>query len=275
MTAALLLLAAAFAQPASPPPAPPAAKPPQVATDVAPPIEPLRIPGEISAAIMPYMTCMLASRGNNVVADPSDPRPPGVAVASDCSAQRADSARRANEMLRSAHRMNAGRRQAFIEQALGDIDRHFLPNGPVPSRPAGAMGSIDIPYQAIEPYSVYTGCVGDHFAADPRRDDASPANVRQANLDAVAACRDVRTQQLARAVAAQTDIRMYGSAEAARAAVRSAFDRFDRDYQIETIETPSQNKQGKDPAAAAPLAAPNSPSCGPSQGEALPQATGR
>jgi hypothetical protein len=98
---------------------------------------------------------------------------------------------------------------------------------------------IDVPYQAIPAYMAYTQCVADHLGESGRARGADPSEVRQANSAALAACHDVRAEQLARALAAQTDNRVYGSADGARAAVRRACDRFDSDYQVETVETPA------------------------------------
>jgi hypothetical protein len=95
------------------------------------------------------------------------------------------------------------------------------------------MSPIDIPYQAIPFFRAYSDCVTDRFHDDERRRGGDLAQVRQANLDAIAACREVRGQQLERALAAQTDMRLYRHPANARAAVREAFDRFDRDFQVE------------------------------------------
>jgi hypothetical protein len=107
------------------------------------------------------------------------------------------------------------------------------------------MSPIDIPYQAIPSFMVYSDCVSGHFHDDERRRSGDVAQVRQANLDAIAACREVRAAQLERALAAQTDIRLYRSPANARAAVREAFDRFDRDFQVEptgaAAEAPKEN----------------------------------
>jgi hypothetical protein len=95
------------------------------------------------------------------------------------------------------------------------------------------MSSINIPYQAIPAFTVYSDCVTDHFHDDERRRSGDTAQVRQANLGAIAACREVRATQLERALAAQTDMRLYRNPANARAEVREAFDRFDRDFQVE------------------------------------------
>ncbi|HKR23965.1 MAG TPA: hypothetical protein VJS15_01800 [Allosphingosinicella sp.] len=93
---------------------------------------------------------------------------------------------------------------------------------------------IDVPYQIMPAFQTYTACVGNHFTADTRADSDDPAEIRQANIDAIAACREVRAEQLARSLDLQTDFRLYRSREEGRAAVRRAFDRFDRDYEIAT-----------------------------------------
>lgn len=96
------------------------------------------------------------------------------------------------------------------------------------------MSPIDVPYQAMEAYQAYTSCVGSRFVNDPRI-DGEPGEVRQAHLDAVAACRETREEQLRRALRVVTDYRPYGGSEVrAKAAVRRAFDRFDRDVLIES-----------------------------------------
>ena len=105
------------------------------------------------------------------------------------------------------------------------------------------MSPIDIPYQAIGAYQVYTSCVGGHFVDDPRVDSDDPAEVRQANADAVAACRTVREEQLRRALRLMTDYRPYGGSEArAEAALRRALDRFDTDLLVEQIGQTPTNK---------------------------------
>jgi hypothetical protein len=101
--------------------------------------------------------------------------------------------------------------------------------------PPTDMPSIDVPYQIMPAFRTYTACVGDHFTADGRAGSDDPDEARQANIDAIAACREVRAEQLARALELQTDFRLYRNREEGRAAVRRAFDRFDDDYQVETV----------------------------------------
>jgi hypothetical protein len=122
------------------------------------------------------------------------------------------------------------------------IARGFLLAGALASAPPGPdrLRSIDVPYQAIPIYMVYTQCVSDHVDSDNRARSADSSQVRQANADALDACRDVRERQLALALAAQTDTRIYRTVDEARAAVRRAFDRFDGDYRIETRGAPAR-----------------------------------
>jgi hypothetical protein len=101
------------------------------------------------------------------------------------------------------------------------------------------MSPIDIPYQIMPAFSAYTDCVSTHLRADPRFKSDDGALFRQANGDAVAACRDVRQQQLTRALQLMTDYRLYGNRKQAQAAVRRAFDRFDSDYTFEPIAAPA------------------------------------
>ena len=102
---------------------------------------------------------------------------------------------------------------------------------------AANMVPIDVHYQALPAFRVYSACVGDRFMADPRVDSDDPAEVRQANADAVAACRQVRDEQLARALQEVTDYRLYGGSQvAAHAVVRRAFERFGTDIEVERVE---------------------------------------
>lgn len=98
--------------------------------------------------------------------------------------------------------------------------------------PAPPVAPIDVPYQAMEQFGAYRRCVLDRFdAAFPsvRNIDAA----RKAHFDSVAACRDVRAVQLARALERVTDRRIYGSRAKAQAMARLAFDRFDREFDME------------------------------------------
>ncbi|TMJ20439.1 MAG: hypothetical protein E6G92_12050 [Alphaproteobacteria bacterium] len=111
-----------------------------------------------------------------------------------------------------------------------------------------AMAPIDIPYQIMPAFQTYAACVSGRLNGDPRFDGADPQMLRQANQDALAGCREVRAQQLARALELQTDNRLYGGQANAQAAVRRAFDRFDSDYLIEATvpATPGEDAAPKD-----------------------------
>ncbi|HEX8239134.1 MAG TPA: hypothetical protein VF574_05270 [Allosphingosinicella sp.] len=91
---------------------------------------------------------------------------------------------------------------------------------------------IDVPFQAIEPFYTYQRCVLDRFDI-ALRSVRNFEQARQAHFDSVAACRDVRAVQLARALELVTDRRIYGSRAKALAMARLAFDRFDTEFDME------------------------------------------
>jgi len=103
---------------------------------------------------------------------------------------------------------------------------------------AGAqdMTPISVPYQAQSAFIAYTNCVGEHLKNDARRESGNASDVQRANSDALAACRDIRAQELARGVAAVGTVTPalppFRTRREAQAAVGRAFDRFDADYEI-------------------------------------------
>jgi hypothetical protein len=99
------------------------------------------------------------------------------------------------------------------------------------------MAPIQIPYQAQPAFIAYSNCVGRRAASDPRSHSGKVAEVRQANADALAACRDVRASELARGLAAVDDkdtliAPPFHSRVELRQAVNTAFDRYDADFDI-------------------------------------------
>jgi hypothetical protein len=202
----------------------------------------LVIPDPLGPAIGPYLRCRQDSLGVEVRAN-GQRQPPTVAIGADCAPQRARAAEHGDRLLRNRSRGTASERQAYVESVLARVDafvgRHsaFAPASrpvAVADKPDDPLPSIDIPYQILPAFQVYANCVGDRFGADPRSRSADEGEIRDANADAVTACREVRAVQLAAALDRLSDYRPYGnSREAARAAVRMAFDRFDRDYLIE------------------------------------------
>jgi hypothetical protein len=99
------------------------------------------------------------------------------------------------------------------------------------------MAPIRIPYQAQPAFIAYTDCVGHAAFGDPRSRSDNAADVRQANTDAIAACRTVRADELARAIAAVNDEKTliappFRSRVDLRQAVVRAFDRYDSDFEI-------------------------------------------
>jgi hypothetical protein len=228
-----------------------AAKPAESAprtTTNALPLGTLNIPSDISPAIWPYYDCLIDSRGIERRRSDGTAERPVVAAGADCVAQRGEAMERADRILRNRSMGTTSRRAEYIETVLARVDGFvaglggsYRPaaSGPqLPGKPADPLPSIDVPYQILPAYQVYTSCVGDHFISDPRSRAADDSVVRQANSDAVAACRQVREAQLARALDLLTDYRLYaGNRETGRQAVRTAFDRFDRDYLIEPAAT--------------------------------------
>ena len=117
---------------------------PVATTDV--PMARLNIPNEIAPAVVPYVGCVLASRGIEVRGSPdgADPRRPSAAIGADCTPQRAEAARRADEMLRSQHRGDRDQRRALIERALADVDAFAAGSAaPAPPPPDGKNDAED------------------------------------------------------------------------------------------------------------------------------------
>ena len=214
----------------------------------------LTIPGEISPAIWPYYNCLVDSRGVERRGTDGTVQTPVVAAGADCVAQRREATEHADRILRNRSMGTTSRRAEYIETVLARVDGFVAGMGNVtpPSsrptlagKPADPLPSIDIPYQILPAYQVYASCVGDRFTADPRSRSAEDAAVRQANADAVAACRDVRATQLARALELLTDYRPYGGNRAiAEQAARTAIHRFDREYLIESASAPPASPAG-------------------------------
>jgi len=153
-----------------------------------------------------------------------------------------------SELPRSAAqaRRIAARIDVSVAGTLAGYDAEltaWLAGGGAATLDEGAQPPIDIPYQIMPAFQVYTACVSDRLNGDPRFGAADAQAARQANLDALAGCREVRAQQLARALELQTDNRVYGSPANAQAAVRRAFDRFDSDYRVESATDSGAPKQ--------------------------------
>ena len=123
------------------------------------------------------------------------------------------------------------------------------------------MAPIDVHYQALPAFGVYAACFSDRFSADPRSGSDDPAQLRQANADALTACRQVRDEQLARALREVTDYRLHGGSQArTHAAVRAAFERYGTDLIVESVaklpEQPDAASGSPRPADSAAAPAP-------------------
>ena len=96
----------------------------------------LDIPDEIAPAIVPYMQCVMASRGVAQRASVDGPLVRPVApVGADCSSHRAQAARRAEDMLRTQGRGDPAERTAFVERVLADVEAFVAEAGRPPANP--------------------------------------------------------------------------------------------------------------------------------------------
>lgn len=95
------------------------------------PMERLEIPDEIAPAVVPYMRCLMGSRGvPEGRPGTAAARAPSAAPGTDCTPVRAAAARNAEAMLAAQHRGTPQERTALIERTLGSIDgfaTHFAP----------------------------------------------------------------------------------------------------------------------------------------------------
>ena len=105
---------------------------------------------------------------------------------------------------------------------------------------AGSLVSnpIEVPPEVMPAFATYTHCVDDDF----RQRMLSVHNLDEARLawsSSVRACRDVRAQQLERALAVRVDRRIYGDRANSNAIVHTAFDRFDTEFNMEWNDGPA------------------------------------
>ena len=81
------------------------------------------VPDEIAPAILPYMSCRLASAGIPLRSSRDGPEEtPAVSIGASCTASRAEAARRAEAMLRAQHRGSRSERRAYVERVLSNVD---------------------------------------------------------------------------------------------------------------------------------------------------------
>ena len=99
----------------------------------------LALPDEIAPAVVPYMQCLLDSRGVRSTRDGRDV-PPVFAKGTDCSPQRKLSAQRADEMLRQAGGRSAEKRRTLIESTLASLEAFVAkaPPSPTPTKDSNA-----------------------------------------------------------------------------------------------------------------------------------------
>jgi len=128
----IALLALLIQAPAAPPTPDPVTRRPVVGSRLA-------LPDKIAPAVVPYMQCLLDSRGVRSTLD-GRAVPPLVAKGTDCSAQRKLGAQRADEMLRKAGGKSAEERRALIESTLTSLE-DFIANttrSPTPAKGSNA-----------------------------------------------------------------------------------------------------------------------------------------
>ena len=83
----------------------------------------LDIPDEIAPAILPYLSCRMGSAGIPLRASRDGPElAPAVGLGADCSASRAEVARRAETMLREQRRGSRSERRVYVERVLSNVD---------------------------------------------------------------------------------------------------------------------------------------------------------
>ena len=222
------------------------------------PIGRLVIPDEIAPAVVPYMSCLYASRGIAISSNGVRERPV-VAEGADCALHRERAARRAEGMLRDQGSGSRVERRAYVEAVLGRIEafvveaeRGRAPHSEDPAEadePAAANGSpeaIEIPYQALPAFHAYSECVNRRYLALSGDRGAAADETRQAYEQAISACRPDREAQLRRALDALTDMRLYRTPAAALATVRRAFDRFDSDFVVEPTPGAEEKSHAED-----------------------------
>jgi hypothetical protein len=100
----------------------PPADGPQTRTEVRS-IVSLDITDEIAPAILPYVSCRLASAGIPLRSSRDGPEEtPTAAVGAGCTESRAEAARRAEAMLRAQRRGSRSERRVYVERVLSNVD---------------------------------------------------------------------------------------------------------------------------------------------------------
>jgi hypothetical protein len=97
-----------------------------------------------------------------------------------------------------------------------------------------AASIIELPHQAEEAFNTYRRCVLGRFDV-AIRSVRNPQDLRRAQIDSLAACRDVRAVQLERGSEKGSDSKIHGS----RDQLVEAFDRFDRKFETDSDAPPA------------------------------------
>jgi hypothetical protein len=110
-----------------------AAEPVVVRTEAVPlPGGRLDIPDVIAPAVVPYVTCLFASRGIGIGAPGRIPA--GFAVGMDCASHRTRAEEQADLLLKQQSRWRRARRTAFIETTLKRAE-DYVEAGPMGKAP--------------------------------------------------------------------------------------------------------------------------------------------
>jgi hypothetical protein len=97
---------------------------------------------------------------------------------------------------------------------------------------AAANSPIEVPPEITQAWATYTHCVDNHFRQRMRSVHDFP-EAQRAWTASVEDCRDVRATQLAIALRAKANPRIYGDLSQSRAIIIRAFDRFDAEFNME------------------------------------------
>lgn len=142
MIAIFLMLAAGQAAPSFQPP-PGAVRRPDLTTTE--PIARLTIPDEIAPAVVPYLECLIASKGSALHDSKGNVVTAAVPVGADCSSQRTSAVRNADLMLEQQGHTSGKERDVFIGKVLASIDAFpwaGTPSGSSPSAANTANGQL-------------------------------------------------------------------------------------------------------------------------------------
>ena len=83
----------------------------------------LQIPDQIAPAIIPYLACLMAARGQRIPTEKGGPVLEGITRGSDCGAYRKAASKRAYLLISENSRAGRRERKAYVESSLEDVER--------------------------------------------------------------------------------------------------------------------------------------------------------